>query len=204
MTRRPATRFLFPILVALAVLGAGSPARAAKLLRDYQFKQNLKDGTGQGPEIKAVDGVVGDGVYTFVAGQGLHLEKAGVTDHYTIEIRFKFDKTENWQKVLDFKNRSSDNGLYIYNGQLQFFDFGIGGSFQAGQEYTIRLERDKNTNSVKGSINDSLAFEFVDADGHAIFQDENAFFFLDDTNTNDEQSGGAVTRIRIWDEPGQK
>lgn len=199
MVRRPVVG-----LLVLLILAAAGRAQAAKLVRDYQFKQNLKDGSGQGPEIKAVNGVAGDGVYTFVAGQGLQLEKAGVTDHYTIEITFKFDDTADWQKIVDFKNRTSDNGLYIYNGQLQFYDFGIGGDFQAGREYRVRLERDKNTNAVKGYVNDAMAFEFVDTEGHAVFQDENAFFFLDDTNTSGEESGGAVTRIRIWDEPGQK
>ena len=188
-------------LLLLAASLAPAPARAAKLLRDYQFKQNLKDSSGKGPEITSVGGSVGDGTYAFAAGQGLQLEDAGVSDNYSIEITFKFDKVTDWQKIIDFKGRTSDNGLYVYNGKLQFYDFGIGGDMQAGQEYRVRLERNKNTNVVKGYVNDGLAFEFTDADGHAILQDRKAAFFLDDTMTNDEVSAGAVTRIRISDGP---
>jgi opacity protein-like surface antigen len=192
------------LTAAVLALALCLPAQAAKLVREYTFKETLKDGTGSGPDIEARNGLLGNGVYTFGAGQGLHLAKTGVTDHYTIELTFKFDDTAEWQKIIDFKNRTSDNGLYILEGQLQFYEFGIGGQFQAGQEYRVRLERDKNTNVVKGYVNDAQAFEFSDPEGHAIFQDEGADFFLDDSNTMGEESGGAVTRIRIWDEPGQK
>jgi hypothetical protein len=193
------------LAIAAALLAGGArPASAQKLVRDYQFKQSFKDSAEQGPELKPLDGKLNAGNYTFDAGQGLELSKTGVTDHYTIELKFRFDKVDDWQKIIDFKKRSSDNGVYAYMGMLQFYDIGIGGDLQAGQEYEIRLERDKATRSVKGSVNGMKVFEFVDNEDHAVFADETAFFFADDTNTNDEQSAGAVTRIRIWDAPGGK
>jgi OmpA-OmpF porin, OOP family len=199
-----AGRTLLILLAAAGLLGVPRPAQAQKLLRDYQFKETLKDSTNLGPEIQAINGGLGNGVYTFLADQGLKLEKSGVTDHYTIELTMKFEDVESWQKVVDFKNRSSDNGLYVYNGQLQFYDFGIGGDFQANQEYRVKLERDRNTNMVRGYINDALTFEFADADGHAIIDNETLSFFLDDDGTGEEEAPGAVTRIRIWDAPNGK
>jgi OmpA-OmpF porin, OOP family len=187
---------------ALCLLLTG-PAHAQKLIRDYQFKETLKDTTTLGPDIQSVDGGLGNGVYTFIPHQGLKLDKAGVSDHYTVEITMKFDDVMDWQKVIDFKGRTSDNGLYVYNGQLQFYEFGIGGDFQAGQEYRVKLERDKATNMVKGYLNDGLAFEFADTDSHGVFDNDTAFFFLDD-NGGEEESAGSVTRIRIWDAPGGK
>jgi OmpA-OmpF porin, OOP family len=192
------------VLVAAACFAPARPAHAQKLIRDYQFKQSLKDTAEQGPELKTMDGTLGNGVYTFEAGQGLQLEKTGVTDQYTVEITFRFNDVESWQKVIDFKNRTSDNGLYIYNGKLQFYDFGIGGDFQAGQDYRVRLDRDKNTNLVRGFINDLPVFEFTDTNGDATFENGLGMFFVDDTGTNEEVAPGAVSRIRIWDGPGAK
>lgn len=179
-----------------------SPVAAQKLVRDYQFKQSLKDSADQGPELKALNGTLGDGVYAFGIGQGLELAKTGVTGHYTIELTFDFGDIESWQKILDFKNRNSDNGLYVYEGKLQFYDFGIGGEFQMGKSHRVRLERDQATKRVRGFLDDREVFQFVDTDDHAVFENQTAFFFVDDVGTGDEQAQGAVTRIRIWDTPG--
>lgn len=200
-------RKLVLLAAVLALLTLAPAVHAATLLRDYQFQQNLKDSTSLGPDLKDFGGVVGDGNYTFAAGQGLQLEDAGVTDQYSIEITFKFDDVAGWQRIIDFKNRTSDSGLYIFEGQLQFYlppvVSIIGGVIQAGQEYRVRLDRDRSTSVVKGYVNDSPAFSFVDTNGDAIIQDANAFFFVDDEVVPGEESGGAVTRIRILDGPGQ-
>ena len=36
-----------------------------------------------------------------------------MTDHYTVEVVFRFDDTESWQKIVDFKNRALDTLLTI-------------------------------------------------------------------------------------------
>src|SRR5262245_22808543 len=124
--RRYGSRVMFMVLVAALGVGVARPAGAQKLVRDYRFKESLKDSAEQGPELKPLNGKLGAASYKFEAGQGLELPKAGVTNHYTIEIAFHFDKVDDWQKIIDFKKRTSDNGLYVYNGMLQFYDFGIG------------------------------------------------------------------------------
>jgi OmpA-OmpF porin, OOP family len=197
-------RLMFVALAAALGAGWGRPAAAQKLVRDYGFQETLKDSGGQGPDLKPLNGKLGAASYKFDAGQGLELPKAGVTDHYTIEIKFHFDKVDEWQKIVDFKKRTSDNGLYVYNGMLQFYDFGIGGDLQAGQDYEIRLERDRATKMVRGFVNGLKVFEFADTADHAVLDGETAFFFVDDLTTADEASAGAVSHIRIWDAPGGK
>jgi hypothetical protein len=191
-------------LAAAALLLAAPPARAQKLVRDYDFKAAFKDAAAQGPDLKPAGGTLDNGRFNFLAGEGLHLDRAGVRDHYTIEIVFQFDDVESWQKVIDFKNLGADEGLYVYEGRLQFYDSGIGGEFRPGKQHTARLERDRGTKRVRGFLDGVPVFEFVDGTDAAVFADERAAFFLDDTNTADETSAGSVARIRIWDAPGGK
>jgi hypothetical protein len=194
-----------PLLIAAAVLAAVAGSRAAwaqKVVRDYTFGASLKDNAGAGPALKSLGGAVGDGVYEFAVGNGLQLEKTGVTDHYTIELTFRFDDVDGWQKIVDFKDRADDNGLYVLDGQLQFYNFGIGGRIEPSKDYVIRLERDRETKQVRGYVDGQRVFEFVDRGDDGVFQGENAFFFVDDAATTDEQASGSVKRIRIWDAPG--
>jgi hypothetical protein len=192
------------LLVACYILLPGRPARAQTLIRDYQFKNSLKDSLNKGPVLESINGVLGDGRYAFGAGQGLQVESVGVSDQYTMEITFRFDDVASWQKIIDFKKRSSDNGLYVYNGQLQFYNFGIGGTVQPGQMVRVRLEREKASKTVRGFVDDQKVFEFVDAADDAVFDNEAAFFFVDDFVTGGEEAPGAVTRLRVWDAPGGK
>jgi hypothetical protein len=178
------------------------PAAGQKLLRDYDFKESLKDGTKAGPELRSLGGSVGDGAYSFAAGNGLEVTRLGVTDHYALEIVFRFDDVDDWQKVLDFKNREADAGLYVYNGQLQFYSLGTGGDVRPGHDCRARLERDRTSKLVRGFLNDQLVFQFIDTDGGAVFENETAHFFVDDSSTEDEQTSGSVSRIRVWDSPG--
>ena len=188
--------------VAAAAALLCSRAQAHQLLRDYRFVENLTDSSGKGPELKKTNGALGNGTYAFREGEGLELERSGVTDHYTVEITFKFEDTASWQKIVDFKKGASDNGLYVYEGRLQFYNLAIGGDFQAGQEYRVRIERDKGTNLVKAYLNGSAVWEFTDTAGDAVFDGESAVFFLDDAATGGQEvSAGVATRLRIWDAP---
>jgi hypothetical protein len=194
------TRLLF--LVAVLLLTA-SPCAAQKLLRDYDFPETLNDAAGQGPDLQSFSGMLGFKSYSFGPGAGLRLGKAGVTDHYTVEVVFRFDDTASWQKIVDFKNRARDTGLYVYNGRLQFYNLGIGGEFTAGKDHTVRLERDGPTKRVRGYLDGERVFEFTDSAEDAVFQDQAALFFVDDDATRrSEESGGRVQRIRLWDAPG--
>jgi hypothetical protein len=196
-----------PFLLLLLLLGplAAAPAQAAKqrLVHDYQFKRNLND-SRRGAALVSLGGTVGNRIYTFDAGQGLQLDATGVTDHYAIEIRFRLDLVDDYRKVLDFKNLGSDNGLYVFNGALNFYDFVTDGSIAAGQLVTVLLERDGTTGLVRGFINNRQVWEFTDTGGDAIFDAQKAFFFVDEPVTTTEHSAGAVTRIRIWDRPKKR
>lgn len=193
---------VLPAILLLAILSlfAPAPAHAKGLVRDYRFKRNLKD-SRHGPSLVSLGGTVGKGIYTFEVNQGLQLDNAGVLDHYAIEITFRFDSVDGYRKILDFKDRALDTGFYVYDGQLNFYDFATGGAVEAGTLYRVRIERDRATGLVRGFVNDEAVFEFTDSANDAVFQDGKALFFVDDTPTESEASAGAVKRIRIWDRP---
>ncbi len=192
------TSFAVLLLVLLA-----QAALAQQVVRDYDFKnEQLKDATGKGPDLKKQMGVIGDGKFTFAAGDGLEVDKAGVTDNYTLEVTVKVEEISSWRKIFDFKNQNSDSGLYVYNGQLQFYPQEPGGEIQANTSYRLRLDRDKATKKVQGFINGVRAFDFIDANDDAVLQDQKLILFMDDVTTSTEISGGVVTRLRIWDSPG--
>jgi len=194
------TRFVAALGLAAAL--AGGAALADVLVRDYDFPEKLSDHTEKGPRLEALRGMLGFGNYRFEAGHGLVLADGGVSDQYAVEITFRFEKVDGWQKIIDFKDRASDVGLYVYNGSLQFYPFSAGGEFRPGETYRVRLERDRATKRVSGYLNDAKVVDFDDVADDAVFQDRKAAFFVDDLATRSEESAGEVKRIRIWDGPG--
>ena len=185
-------------LLALSVAMAAPPAAP---VRDYRFQGSLKEDSGNGPGLGTLGGKLVDGAYAFLGGEGLRLDNVGVKDHYSLELEFLFDDVDGWQKVIDFHDRASDRGVYVYNGQAQFYNVAIGGEFDVAQKYVLRLDRDRETKTVRAFLNGKKLWEFEDRDGAAIFIKGIAYFFVDDFGTGSEHSGGEVTRLRIWTAP---
>ena len=117
-------------------------------------------------------------------------------------MKFSFDTIGGYRKILDFKNRASDNGLYALGGQLNYFPFATGGAgFSNGAMVDVILTRDGGSNSVSGYLNGALAITFNDAGGDATFTAANdiAQFFKDDFVTGGgESSGGFADYIRVY------
>ncbi len=198
------------LATAIAALAAAGNAavHGQALARDYRFETAAlpslpPDATGKGPVLRPAAGSPGRG-YRFGAGQGLHLSHTGTTDHYTLEITCQLDHVTGYRKIVDFKDRGSDLGLYAHNGRLCFYRHAEGARVEAGREHLIRVERDRETRRVRAFVDDTPAFEFTDTEGDAAFQEQRAHFFMDDRQTETEQTSGAVSRIRIWDAPGGK
>jgi len=191
------------LALLVAPLLAPSPACAkGRLVHDYQFKRNLND-SRRGESLVSLGGTVGKKIYTFGPGQGLRLDTPGVQGDYAIEITFRLDAVDGYRKLIDFKNRASDNGLYVLDGQLNFYDFATAGAITAGRIVKVRLERNSVSGLVRGFIGTGRVpvFEFTDTGGDAVLDAGPAFFFVDDAEVTGEEASGAVTRIRIWDRP---
>jgi hypothetical protein len=146
-------------------------------------------------------------VLTFPMGNGLSLSPVSSLiprDHYTIAMRFGLDVIDYNRRLIDFFDGQSDCGVYDYFGHLIVYCGAEGsGSMLAGTWVEVVLTRDTAGN-VAGYVDGAPRLSFVD-DGHVAVVDANDTlrFFRDNECTAgacDEDSAGAVARIRLWDD----
>ena len=121
-------------------------------------------------------------------------------------------------KIFDFKNLSSDAGLYVNadSGTLAFIDGsgilqGTGGAAISSLTYAqIVLTRDSSTNLTSIYLNGTLAFSFADNVGLALLGDSSASgnsfltLFKDDGmglggTILSESTQGNIARLRLYD-----
>jgi Concanavalin A-like lectin/glucanases superfamily len=187
----------------------GVPAATA----DYYFQGSLESSLGTAPDLVeiesgssvfTVDGRTGTTVLRFAGGRGLALAP---TTHvirssdYTIEVLFRFDLLAGYRKVIDFKNGSADDGLYVLDGCLTFFPKEQDALTKIGSNAYVQvvLTRDP-ADRVVGYVNGVRQFAFDDRGGIAKVSGSNTLrFFVDDVTTTGEWSSGAVSQIRVFD-----
>lgn len=187
--------------LSLAALGAllTAPSFSATLTADYRFNGNLNDSVPGGTALTSHGGTVTAGTYTFAAGQGLSVANLLANDgDYSIGLRFEFDNTSGWRKLVDFKDRGADCGQYV-NGGLNFYCLGSGGTLSPNTFYNVVLTR-TNAGTYSTYLNGALVWSATDGSGNAVFSGSSMAFFLDDFNTGQsEASGGTADRILIFD-----
>ncbi len=199
------------------VLVAAVPAAAsATLVADYQFNNSRSSSVGGAPALVDAGGpnsFVNDSVegtaqpvLQFAAGDGVDLSPtAGVMPNgtYTIEVLASFDQQSGYTRIVDFKDSTSDNGLYTLNGQLDFYPWASGGTnpISPGTYARIVLTRD-SVGMVRGYVDGVLQWTFDDSASEDGVIDASGLlrFFRDDTVVPDEVSAGKVARIRVWDD----
>lgn len=200
-------------VVVLQAIGQAN-LRAADPALDFHFQNSLVDLGGgatlgflsaRPPEF-VQDSV--DGVETiaarFEAGEGFALSGAGrwlADGDYTVAVLFRFEQISSWKRILDFKNRTTDWGVYGYYGNLNFYPLvtGSGGSIAAGQYVQVAFAR-RSDGVVRGYVNGVLEITFEDTTSAAIpGVADTLSFFQDDLQVPNEASAGAVARIRVFD-----
>ncbi|MCE6989250.1 OmpA family protein [Dyadobacter sp. CY323] len=144
--------------------------------------------------------------YNFEKNSGLQFNNAEakgfLNKSFTVEIYFKMSELDSWKRVLDFKNRKSDYGSYIYDGKLNFYDFAIGekAPVRANQYVHYVYSRDFETKVIKMYINGQSKLEFKDPGTEGMLdQDQVLNFFQDDLIANHESSAGSIVLIRVYD-----
>lgn len=206
-------------LCAAAFLSIVFTAQAASFL--YDLNGSLAEASGA-PSLVAQGGTLGVTGYNFGPNTGLSLSGTGAFDEYSIEIRFQFDSvnasSNGYQRILDFKNRAFDEGVYSRNGTAVYWvgccsgPGGTGGS-SAGQVFTSGQTVDLlMTRSASGlfslSVDGNLAFSFLDTTGLATFSGPNniMYFFMDDFETmtnypNAPEAGTALSITSVFRRP---
>jgi hypothetical protein len=185
----------------------------AQLVADYRFQDSLASSIDGAPELAFLgaepvylDELFPSGnqrVLRFLAGEGLEL--AGFTQlvgtSYTLVAVFRFDETSSWRRIFDFKNRTSDWGLYGYYGKLNFYNIITGPEELVKQaEYIeVALSRDAQ-GVVRGYVDGSRQIEFNDSSGHALPNlDDLLVLFRDDLVVRNEHTSGRINSLRIYD-----
>lgn len=190
--------------------------RQTSVTADYRFENSLADAVGAATELSAIGahatGFIDEAVFgqarpvlTFDRGSGLELTPASVAigSEFTIELVLRFDRLDGYVKIVDFKNATDDSGLYSRDGRMDFFPItaGIGAALEADSYAHVVLTRDA-TNNVVAYVNGARQLSFHDPGDLAVIDaDDTLRLFSDDTVTANEDSGGAVSRIRLYDGP---
>lgn len=145
-------------------------------------------------------------VYQFEGNSGLQFDNTQaygfLSGSFTIEVYFRLKELESWKRVLDFKNRKTDNGCYIYEGRLNFFNFATGEKAPVKPNEYVHyvFSRDAATHIIKMYVDGESKVEFQDPGDEAILDTDQVLnFFQDDLIVKNEASSGAVALIRLYD-----
>ncbi|HAK80522.1 MAG TPA: hypothetical protein DCM71_27385 [Runella sp.] len=185
----------------------------------YRFENSFEEESGKLPKLKVLgqEGTFQNEklpelknlqrtVYVFDRNCGLQFDNRAangfLSGSYTIEIYFRFTSLDSWKRVIDFKNRKSDNGCYIFYGKLNFYNFATGTKAPVNpNEYThYVVARDARTNQLKMYVDGESKVEFTDRFSQGIIDEDGMLnFFFDDLIVKDEASDGAVAMIKLYD-----
>lgn len=185
----------------------------------YRFDNTFEEESGALPALKILGGKgnfekeslpelndQAHTVYLFEKNWGLQFDnkaaKGFLKDSYTIEIYFRFETLDSWKRVVDFKNRKSDNGCYIYDGKLNFYNFAVGirAPVKANQYTHYIVSRDGITKLLKMYVDGESKVEFIDKNQQGVIDADGVLnFFFDDLIVKDEASAGAVAYIKLYD-----
>ncbi len=184
---------------ALALLALAASPTLAQTGHVYDLNGSYADASG-GPSLTGDGGTLGATGYTFGPNQGLTVLNAVSSSVYHIDLTFQFTDVGGYRKLIDFSDKNSDNGLYIYNGNLNFYPTITGAAPVAVNQLTnVVLDRDA-AGTVTGFVNGVQQFSFADTSNLGVFNAPgNVIHFFEDDNATGqrEASGGFVDRITI-------
>lgn len=184
----------------------------------YNFALSLSEVNGNGPDLIPLGnmgiyvedtlGEVGSAVkqvYRFEENSGLQFDNiaAGnfLEEDYTIEIYFVFDELNSWKRVVDWKNRKTDYGAYVYNGELNFYPYVYSNeSPVAAGEYTYYVvTRNMEDEKLIIYTDARTQISLFDTPNDALLDNDQVLnFFHDDFVVPNEASTGAVAMIKLY------
>lgn len=190
----------------------------AQTIYYYDFRNTLTEESGTGPDLN----VLGTGafmnegltelsciprpVYGFTQNSGVQFDNglAGnfIGTTYSIEMYFKFLSDGLFKRIIDFKNQTSDSGLYCTTTILNFYD-GLTvntTAFVANQYVHLVMTRDGATNEVILYIDGAFGGSFIDNGGLALTDTSNVInFFQDDLVFGGESRPGRIALLKLYD-----
>lgn len=191
-----------------------APEATPTLVADYKFKNNRRSpspfapalfdvGSG-GTSTFATENVDGTNrtVLRFPDGNGLQLVDATSViprNRYTIAVKFRFDTVDSFSRVIDFSRALEDTGPYVFNGQFVYFtnDTATITNIDPDEWVNVVLTRSR-AGRIRGYVDGVQVFDFTDTTAGKMNSLNTLRFFRD--NDNREETSGAVSRIRLYDD----
>ena len=161
---------------------------AAAQIHEYRLNGTYADLFG-GPSLTSDGGVLGPYGYNFGPNQGLVLRNVfSPGNSYSIVFRATLSSVTSstgYVKLVDFKDQTSDNGYYVYNGQSVFYPYngsGFSTDYLPNVPTTTVLTNDATAHMVSVYVNGLLRLSISDGAQFAEFTGPNgvARFFEDD------------------------
>jgi hypothetical protein len=201
---------LFGVAAALALLvTANSAVHAAAITYTYSLNGTLSEDSGSGPSLVAYGGTLTSSGYYFGPNMGLSLSNAINPDVYSIDMHFYFDNvnasSNGFQRIIDFKNRTTDSGLYSKwnpdppTSMSEALVYNVGGTsivgsskvFTEGQFSDLRLTRSA-AGVFSPSVNGATTLSFLDSTFLTTFSgpDNIIHFFMGDLQSLPEVGSG--------------
>lgn len=145
-------------------------------------------------------------VYRFERNNGLQFNNIAsgnfLGETYSIELYFVFDELSSWKRVVDWKNRKTDKGAYVYYGQLNFYNllYSTEAPVRA-KEYTYYvITRDSASKQVLIYTDAEVKINFTDSNNDAVIDADGVLnFFYDDLAVPNEAASGAVAMLKLYD-----
>ena len=152
-----------------------------------------------------------------LAGGGFSLlTNSEIGQNYTIAMKFSFSTVTGWRKIIDYKDRGTDEGFYYYSGKMQFYPGRTGNEiYPAGTVLDLVIVRDNG--GTTGSFSDDTftvygvgaantltqLIQYNDTTGESIpfvaaGKTKLGFFYDDTAFTGEATLSGKVYDLRIW------
>lgn len=212
------------LMLAVTIFaGITAPNAAAALVSVYTLDTDLSDSlgfSGDLVEFNNSSSSFGGGAWSWSAatnpGGGLIMDvPASISSVYSISLRMKLDQfytgpNDAYVKLIDFKDRTSDNGLYLFDNQINFFGSDseyLGGTLTTNTDFDILLTRSASNEVnvyLDGSATPIISFTDTAEDAVPTLVGGTSRFrlFHDDayysSSQQDEWSTGSVDEIRLW------
>ncbi|MGI9104579.1 MAG: PEP-CTERM sorting domain-containing protein [Terriglobales bacterium] len=195
---------LSKLLIVLLAFAWTLPAFADATLTTHSYDLttgSLADQLGNGPSLQSYGGSFGPNGYSFTKNNSLSLTGAVDPNNYSVEMVFSADSVSGWVKLFDFKNLTSDNGVYLCNGRVYFYQYGPSDGFvTANTSNDLIITRDGSTKMVNLYLNNVNIWSFVDSWSFAVLSQNDLYFMHDDNATGGRESApGTIKLIRTYD-----
>ncbi|MBJ6368939.1 T9SS type B sorting domain-containing protein [Snuella sedimenti] len=144
-------------------------------------------------------------VYNFRQKTGLKYTRSSSDnfDDYTITVIIKLNTViaNTYYRILDFSNGQSDNGIYAYGSNLNFYPTGnIASNVFGSSQFTfLTITREAATKKIKVYVNDNLVTTYNDVNDYYKFY-SNLIIARDNlpgTSAPNEDTNGQIAYINV-------